>query len=342
MISCKILRPKVSLLAHFKHGCQVLNRTHVSPPVPNVRLLSHARIDERLYHRKVYICNSGTEDVPDRLDSRLGVIGFGQMSGALVRGFLSSGILDAKDVCASVKSPEKRSQLVEMGVEKIFGDALHGGAEEVAKNSDVVFVGVKPQVIKPVLQALAPHIEPRHLIVSIAAGIKLSYLEDSLGHGARVIRVMPNTPSLVQAGASAYALGAYAGEKDAEIVNALLSKVGVAMKVQEKMIDGVTGVSGSGPAYVFMMIEAMADGGVKAGLPREMALTLAAQTAKGAAEMVLNTNGDGLVHPGVLKDQVASPAGATIDAIAELESAGVRSAFIQAVMASANRSKELG
>lgn len=274
--------------------------------------------------------------------TKLGVIGYGKMSGALVGGFLNAGILSTKDICASVRSQERKAQLIDMGLEHVFDDALHGGAESIADASNVIMLGVKPQVIKPVLHALAPHLKPKHLVVSIAAGITLAELEESLGHGVRVIRVMPNTPSLCQQGASAYALGAYAGEKDSAIVHELLSKVGVAIKVQEKMMDGVTGVSGSGPAYIYMMIEAMADGGVMAGLPRETAMILAAQTAKGAAEMVLNGEGQGLIHPGVLKDQVASPAGATIAAIAALEDAGMRSAFIKAVLASAKRSEELG
>lgn len=274
--------------------------------------------------------------------TKLGVIGYGKMSGALVGGFLNAGVLSTADIYASVRSQERKTQLIEMGIENVFDDALHGGAESIAQESNVIMIGVKPQVIKPVLLALAPHLKPKHLIVSIAAGITLSELEESLGHGARVIRVMPNTPSLCQQGASAYALGAYAGEKDASIVHELLSNVGIAIKVQEKMMDGVTGVSGSGPAYIYMMIEAMADGGVMAGLPRETAMILAAQTAKGAAEMVLNGEGQGLIHPGVLKDQVASPAGATIAAIAALENAGMRAAFIKAVMASAKRSEELG
>lgn len=296
---------------------------------------------KNLYHTNL-TCAAGEGSSVSLESAKLGVIGFGQMGGALVRGFINSGIIDPSDVGASVKSPERKQSLLDMGVEHVFGDATHGGAEDIAKFSDIVLVGVKPQVIKPVLQSLSPFLEPRHLVVSIAAGIKLNELESHLGKGVRVIRVMPNTPALAQQGASAYALGSYAGDKDAEVVHTLLSKVGLAIRVQEKMMDGVTGVSGSGPAYVYMMIEAMADGGVAAGLPRETALALAAQTVKGAAEMVLHGDGDTLTHPGVLKDRVASPAGTTIAAIAELENAGVRNAFIRAVLASASRSEELG
>lgn len=306
--------------------------------VPAVKLGSS---DRRYVATKAASSAPGSSSDESGNETTLGILGFGKMSGALVGGFISAGTVKQSNVHASVRSHEKQQVLRDKGFRNVYGDALHGGAQEVAAKSDVIFLGVKPQVIRPVLHALAPHLDPeRHLVVSIAAGITLSDLEESLGQGVRVVRVMPNTPSLVGSGASAYALGSYASEADCNLVNKLLSSVGLAIKVQEKMISGVTGVSGSGPAYVYMAIEAMADGGVKCGLPRETALMLAAQTVKGAADMVLN-NGKGTVHPGVLKDEVASPAGATIEAIAELEAAGMRSAFIRAVVASARRSDEL-
>jgi pyrroline-5-carboxylate reductase len=199
-----------------------------------------------------------------------------------------------------------------------------------------------------VLAALGPHVTPHHLVISIAAGVRLETLEAALGAGARVVRVMPNTPCLVAAGASAYALGAHATQADADLVHSLLGSVGLAIQVEEKMMNAVTGLSGSGPAYVFLMIEALADGGVAAGLPRDTALALAAQTVAGAAQMVLQGDNDddgsvlGLVHPAVLKDKVASPAGTTIAGICELETSGVRGAFMRAVKAAAARSEELG
>jgi pyrroline-5-carboxylate reductase len=273
------------------------------------------------------------------LGKKVGVIGFGQMGGALVRGFLNSEIITVDDICASVTTAERQNYLKEIGINNVFGDAVtKGGAAKVAEFADVIIVGVKPQVIKPVLQALAPAMEPRHLVISIAAGIKIAELENALGKGVKVVRVMPNTPALVQQGASAFALGSYATEDDAFVVESLLSKVGLALRVREKMMNGVTGVSGSGPAYVYMMIEAMADGGVAAGLPREIAQKLAAQTVAGASQMLLQSE----LHPGSLKDMVASPAGTTIAAITELETSGMRGAFIRAVLASAKRSEELG
>ncbi len=205
---------------------------------------------------------------------------------------------------------------------------------------------VKPQAMGSVLRSLGPHVTQDHLVISIAAGVRIATLEAALGAGARVVRVMPNTPCLIQQGASAYALGASASPADADLVHALLSSVGLAVQVEEKMMDAVTGLSGSGPAYVFMMIEALADGGVAAGLPRDTALALAAQTVAGAAAMVFQGGDDaailGMVHPGILKDKVASPAGTTIAGICELESSGVRGAFIRAVKAAAKRSEELG
>eukprot|EP00890_Picochlorum_soloecismus_P001856 jgi/Picsp_1/2671/NSC_00901-R1_pyrroline-5-carboxylate reductase len=281
------------------------------------------------------VASGGSEEgESSSLGKKVGVIGFGQMGGALVRGFLNSEIITVDDICASVTTAERQEYLKEIGIDNVFGDAVtKGGAAKVAE-----FAGVKPQVIKPVLQALAPAMEPRHLVISIAAGIKISELENALGKGVKVVRVMPNTPALVQQGASAFALGSYATEKDAEVVESLLSKVGLAIRVREKMMNGVTGVSGSGPAYVYMMIEAMADGGVAAGLPREIAQKLAAQTVAGASQMILQSE----MHPGSLKDMVASPAGTTIAAITELETSGIRGAFIRAVLASAKKSEELG
>ena len=187
-------------------------------------------------------------------DTTVGVLGFGKMSGALVGGFISAGTVKQSNVYASVRSQERQQVLREKGFENVYGDALHGGAQEVAAKSDIIFLGVKPQMIHPVLHALAPHLDPdRHLVVSIAAGITLADLEDSLGHGVRVVRVMPNTPSLVGSGASAYAMGSYASDADCALVSTLLSSVGMAIKVQEKMISGVTGVSGSGPVRSYSL-----------------------------------------------------------------------------------------
>jgi len=267
------------------------------------------------------------------------------MGEALIRGFLQSGVSSPGRICASVATFERKELLGSLGVGNVFDDAIQGGADEVAKFSDVIILGVKPQVMGPVLEALGPSLEPRHLVISIAAGIRLKTLEAKLGHNTRVVRVMPNTPCLVQCGASAYALGSHATQDDADLVHTLLSAVGLAIQVEEKMMDAVTGLSGSGPAYVFMMIEALADGGVAAGLPRDTAVALAAKTVAGAAQMVFQEDKasiSGMVHPAILKDKVASPAGTTIAGLCQLENSGVRGAFIRAVKAAAERSEELG
>eukprot|EP00891_Asterochloris_glomerata_P007368 jgi/Astpho2/7368/Aster-01960 len=264
------------------------------------------------------------------------------MGEALIRGFTRSGVSTWEQICASVKSKERQSALSAMGL-RVYGNALNGGAADLAANSDIIFLGVKPQYLDSVLEALRPHILPNHLVISIAAGIKVSGLEAALPEGTRVIRVMPNTPCLIGQAASAFVMGTHATESDADKAYALMSSVGLTLQVEERMMDAVTGLSGSGPAYVFMIIEAMADGGVLAGLPRDKALALAAQTVVGAARMIFEANDDGLVtHPALLKDKVTSPGGTTITGLAELETSGVRGALMRAVKAAAKRSEELG
>jgi pyrroline-5-carboxylate reductase len=176
------------------------------------------------------------------------------------------------------------------------------------------------------------------LLVSLAAGVPLASLEEGLETGAHVVRVMPNTPALVGAAASAYALGRSATAEDGQLVEGLLGAVGLALQVPEPLLDAVTGLSGSGPAYVYLIIEALSDGGVAAGLPRDIAHKLAAQTVLGAARMALETG----LHPGVLKDMVTSPGGTTIEGVHELEKAGVRGAMINAVRAAADKAHKLG
>ena len=188
-----------------------------------------------------------------------------------------------------------------------------------------------------VLREVRPQLQPHTVIVSIAAGITLSTLKEAAGEGARVVRVMPNTPCLVGETAAAMCLGGGATDEDAELVLTLFSAVGTIYRVEEKLLSAVTGLSGSGPAYVFVMIEALADGGVRAGLPRDVAQQLAAQTVLGSAKMVLETG----KHPGVLKDMVTSPAGTTIAGVHQLEIGGVRAAFINAVQAATQRADEL-
>ena len=209
---------------------------------------------------------------------------------------------------------------------------------EVLAAADVVLLAVKPQMMASLLAEVRPAIQPRHLLVSIAAGVTLPQLASSLPPGTRTVRVMPNTPCLVGASASGFAKGPHATDADVELVATFFGAVGNAFPLAEHLLDAVTGLSGSGPAFVYLMIEAMADGGVRVGLPREVALQLAAQTVFGSAKMVLATG----QHPAALKDAVASPGGTTIAGLHALERAGARAAFMDAVEAATKRAAELG
>ncbi|MFO0797574.1 MAG: pyrroline-5-carboxylate reductase [Gemmataceae bacterium] len=260
----------------------------------------------------------------------VGFLGAGQMATALAGGWAAAGLLDLPSCRAADPSPEARAA---------FSKAT--GIEAVALNShvtacDVLVLAVKPQYVAGVLAEIRPALQPRHLVISIAAGVTLAQLSTGLGEAVRVVRVMPNTPCLVGASASGYATRD--DGPDAEVVGKLFGAVGVAVRVSEAQLDAVTGLSGSGPAYVYVMIEALADGGVKAGLPRDVAQKLAAQTVLGAAKMVLDTGR----HPGALKDAVASPGGTTIAGLHALERAGVRAALMDAVEAATRRATELG
>lgn len=267
---------------------------------------------------------------------KVGFIGLGQMASALAGGFIRSGIVAAEAVYGfdvSRDACEKFSATFKANVCDV--------PAKVAANVDVLFFAVKPQfmveALKPVKESLAD--EPgRILCVSIAAGLPISFYEKNLSPKIRLARVMPNTPCLVGEAASGFALNANATPEDGKTVKNLLSTVGIAFELPEKQLDAVTGLSGSGPAYGYIAIEALADGGVMAGLPRSIALDLAAQTLKGAAEMYLRTK----KHPGALKDAVTSPAGTTIAGVAALEERGFRSALIEAVKRATVRSQELG
>src|SRR5205814_5527920 len=203
-------------------------------------------------------------------------------------------------------------------------------SETTASNLDllefagVLLLAVKPDQVPDVLQEIRGQFDGHHLLISIAAGVTLAKLEAGLGNAARVIRVMPNTPALLGASATAYALGKNATSEDGRLAQTLFASVGVAFQLKESLLDAVTGLSGSGPAYVYLIIEALSDGGVAAGLPRDVATKLTAQTVLGSAKMALETG----LHPGALKDMVASPGGTTIEGLHELEKAGVRGALM--------------
>jgi pyrroline-5-carboxylate reductase len=263
----------------------------------------------------------------------IGFLGAGKMATALARGFITAGLVKPGHITASDPVEAARAAFAkDSGAKAVATNA------EVVKAANVILLAVKPDQVAGVLADIRGHFTEKHLLISIAAGITIAKLEAGLGAGARVIRVMPNTPALVGAAASAFALGKAAGPADAGLTQKLFSAVGIAMQVKEYLLDAVTGLSGSGPAYVYLMIEGLSDGGVAAGLPRDIATRLAAQTVLGAAKMVLDTG----MHPGALKDMVTSPGGTTIEGLHELEKARVRGAFISAVRAAAEKSKKLG
>jgi pyrroline-5-carboxylate reductase len=236
---------------------------------------------------------------------------------------------------SAASDPHKKSR------EKFQADtgiaAGSSNAAVVAK-CRVLVLAVKPHIVPQVLEELREHVRDDHLIVSIAAGITLSHLQEGIGEAARIVRVMPNTPALVGQSATGFALGAKATAADAELVETLFRAVGLAYRLPEHLLDAVTGLSGSGPAYAYQFIEALSDGGVKMGLPRDVATQLAAQTILGAAKMVIETGH----HPAALKDAVASPGGTTIAGLHALERAGFRAAAMDAVEAATLRAKELG
>jgi pyrroline-5-carboxylate reductase len=264
---------------------------------------------------------------------RIGFLGAGRMATALARGWLNAGLLDAAHCRASdpVESA-RRTFTTETGC------LATGDNRAVVAESDVLLFAVKPQSMTALLDEIRPHVAARHLFVSIAAGVTLRQLVQGLGGVTRLIRVMPNTPCLLGASASAYSSGDGATAGDLALVDRLLNAVGRAYRLPEQQLDAVTGLSGSGPAFVYLMIEALSDGGVRVGLPREVATALAAQTVFGSAKMVLETG----LHPGVLKDMVASPGGTTIAGLHALERAGTRAAFMDAVEAATKRATELG
>jgi pyrroline-5-carboxylate reductase len=263
---------------------------------------------------------------------QVGFLGSGRMATALAKGWLRAGLVRADSCRASDPLASARQAFAtETGCPAVADN------REVAAASDLLVLAVKPQSMAALLEEIRTHAEGR-LVVSIAAGITLRQLCAGLGPDCRLIRVMPNTPCLIGASASGYSPGNNATAEDIALVDRLLNAVGVAFRLPEHLLDAVTGLSGSGPAFVYLMIEALSDGGVRVGLPRDVATALAAQTVMGAAKMVLETQS----HPGVLKDMVASPGGTTIAGLHALERGGVRGALMDAVEAATRRAVELG
>jgi len=264
---------------------------------------------------------------------KIGFLGAGKMATALAKGFIRAEIAFPREITAADPVNAACKQFA-----RELGARVAASNPEVLRAATVLILATKPDQVADVLAEIAGAFTKRHLLISIAAGVTLAKLEAGLPPGARVIRVMPNTPALVGAGASAFALGKSATADDGELAKKLLSAVGLAFQVKETLLDAVTGLSGSGPAYVYQFIEALSDGGVASGLPRELATRLAAQTVLGGARMVLETG----QHPGALKDQVTSPGGTTIEGLHALEKGRLRATVISAVRAATEKSKLLG
>lgn len=263
--------------------------------------------------------------------SKLGIIGGGAMGAAFAQGVISSGLLKPNQIIiADVDQPKLGMLRRDHGVEVTTNNIL------VAGNSEIVLLAVKPSFVTCVLEEIAKYVS-KALIISIAAGVSIGAMESKLPDRIGVIRAMPNTPCQIGSGSIGFSRGTAVTDDQVAAAQKIFDSTGISIEVPERLLDAVTGLSGSGPAYVYLMIEAMSDAGVRMGLPRPAALKLAAQTVYGSASMVIQHE----THPAVLKDQVTSPGGTTIAGLEALEKAGFRSALIEAVKAAARRSEEL-
>jgi pyrroline-5-carboxylate reductase len=269
----------------------------------------------------------------EKLGKTIGFIGAGNMAEALIKGLLAAGVVEAAQIAGSDPRRERVNEL-----KSRYGIHATAHNEDVMRRAEVVVLSVKPQILPAVCDQIAPYLNPRAPVISIAAGVPLAVIEAHLPPGTRVVRVMPNTPALVGAGAAAIAAGAHATDEDVAIAKRLFDAVGTSVILDEGQLDAVTGLSGSGPAYVFLIIEALSDAGVKMGLSRYNAQALAAQTVLGSAKLLLDTG----EHPGRLKDMVTSPGGTAIAGLHTLEAGGLRTTLINAVETATRRSRELG
>lgn len=264
----------------------------------------------------------------------IGFIGGGNMAEALIRGLMEGAGIRRAQIGVSDPRQARLDELQERYDIRIETDNL-----AIAKGAEVIVVATKPQVLPSVLDEIRPANASDKLFISVAAGITTAFIEERLGNNeARVVRAMPNTPALVQAGATVVAAGKHASDVDIQIAKSIFDAVGITEVLVESQLDAVTGLSGSGPAYVFLVLESLAEAGVKVGLGRDIALKLAAQTVMGAAKLLIDTDG----HPGQLKDMVTSPGGTTIAGLRALEQGGLRTTLISAVEAATHRAKELG
>lgn len=266
------------------------------------------------------------------IDRSITFLGGGNMANALIRGLLRAGT-PASRITATVRREERK-----LALEKAHGVQVGFDNLAAAQAAEVVVLSVKPQAMEKLLTQIAPAIDRHKLIVSIAAGVPIAAMERHLGEGARIVRSMPNTPCLVGKGATAISGGEHATAEDLTLATQIFDSVGITTVLDENLLDAVTGLSGSGPAYIFLIIEALSDAGVKVGLSRHVALKLAAQTVLGSAQLLLETG----EHPGHLKDQVTSPGGTAIAGLHTLEAGGLRTTLMNAVEAATLRAKQLG
>ncbi|MHB8416724.1 MAG: pyrroline-5-carboxylate reductase [Myxococcales bacterium] len=267
------------------------------------------------------------------LGKKLGIVGCGNMGEALVKGLIGSGLAEAAGIWASAPSQERLDELSSR-----YGIRVTRDNRAVTKAADVVIFAVKPQILDGVLEQCAPEMSADKVVISLAAGVPIAAIERRLRPPARVVRAMPNVAALVGASATGLAAAPHATADDLGLAERIFGAVGKTAVVEEALLDAVTGLSGSGPAYVFLVIEALSDAGVKVGLSRHVAQDLAAQTVLGSAKLLLETR----MHPGQLKDMVTSPGGTAIAGLHTLEAGGLRTTLIDAVEAATKRAKELG
>jgi pyrroline-5-carboxylate reductase len=263
---------------------------------------------------------------------RLAVLGTGKIGGILLRAFLKKGLIPPKNAMATVQHPERAEAL-----RRALGVSVTTDNRAAARQADIILLSVKPQQVREVLGEIRSEVDEHKLIVTVAASVPTEYVEKHLAAKIPVVRAMPNTPCAVGCGMTGICKGSYAGANHLAIARALFETVGRVVVVDEKHMDAVTGLSASGPAFIYIILESLAEAGVKVGLPRDVATLLAAQTAQGAARVVLET-GD---HPALLKDAVTTPAGCTIDGILELEEGKLRVTLIKAVVKATGRAGEL-
>ncbi|HEY4047678.1 MAG TPA: pyrroline-5-carboxylate reductase [Acidobacteriaceae bacterium] len=270
--------------------------------------------------------------IPSLAGMKVAILGAGKMGGILLQAFLKSKVLEPEQIAATVQHEERAAQLsAQWGVEVTTDNV------SAVRGADLILIGVKPINVPELVREVRPALDKDKLLISFAASVKTMSIEEAAGIDIPVIRAMPNTPSALGAGIAALTRGRFATERQLHLTSFLFETVGRTVIVDEKHMDAVTGLSASGPAFIYIILESLAEAGVKVGLPRDVATLLAAQTTFGAAKMVLETG----YHPALLKDAVTTPAGCTIDGILELEEGGLRVTLIKAVMRATLRAKEL-